>query len=300
MLRIDPNNTPLPKIHATLQGSIGPRPIAFASTVDKEGNPNLSPFSFFNVFGINPTTLIFSPSRRGRDNTTKHTYENLKEVPEVVINVVNYNIVEQMSLSSTEYPLGINEFIKAGFTPVQSEKIKPARVKESPVQFECKVREIIKTGDQGGAGNLVICEILLIHLSESVLNEKGTIDPHKIDLVGRLGGDYYCRASRDAIFEVEKPLQKLGIGIDQLPDEIKFSKQLSGNELGRLGNIEKLPSREDLETIKNTNEVKKILHDFTGEDSKMQLMNYAKSLIEAKRPEEALQVLMICFNINPI
>ena len=209
MIKIDPKNTAIPAVHQTLLGAIGPRPIAFASTVDADGNPNLSPFSFFNVFGVNPTTLIFSPSRKGRDNTTKHTYENLKEVPEVVINVVNYNMVQQTSLSSTEYPKGVNEFVKAGFTPIPSEMVIPARVKESPVQFECKVREIIETGDQGGAGNLVICEILLIHIDKSVLDDNGNIDPHKIDLVGRMGGDYYCRASGDAVFIVAKPLQKI-------------------------------------------------------------------------------------------
>lgn len=297
MIKIEPNNTPLPRIHATLQGSIGPRPIAFASTIDNEGNPNLSPFSFFNVFGINPTTLIFSPSRRGRDNTTKHTFENLKEVPEVVINVVNYDMVEQMSLSSTEYPQGVNEFEKAGFTPVQSEMIKPDRVKESPVQFECKVREIIETGDQGGAGNLVICEILMIHLNESILNDSGSIDPHKIDLVGRLGGDYYCRASGDAIFEVEKPLQKLGIGIDQLPDKIKHSKHLSGNELGKLGNIERLPSNKDMKCMKEYLMAEKVILDSSENDK--QLFHYAKELIKNNKPEKALQVLMIHQNIKP-
>lgn len=242
MLRIDPSETPHSKTHKYLLGAVAPRPIAFASTVDSLGNHNLSPFSFFNAFGVNPTTLIFSPSRRGRDNTTKHTYQNLKEVPEVVINVVTYNMVEQMSLASTEYPKGVNEFIKSGFTPLQSEMVKPHRVKESPVQFECKVRQIIETGDQGGAGNLVICEILMIHVDESILNEQGDIDPHKIDLVGRLGGDFYCRASGDAVFTVKKPLQKLGIGVDQLPETARLSKILTGNDLGMLGNIEVLPN----------------------------------------------------------
>lgn len=293
MIKIDPSDSPLPKIHNTLQGSIGPRPIAFASTVDKEGNPNLSPFSFFNVFGINPTTLIFSPSRRGRDNTTKHTYENLKEVPEVVINVVNYNMVEQMSLSSTEYPQGVNEFVKAGFTPIQSEMIKPARVKESPVQFECKVREVIETGKQGGAGNLVICEILLIHLNESVLDEKGSIDPHKIDLVGRLGGDYYCRASGNAIFEVEKPLQKLGIGIDQLPGKIKHSKHLTGNELGKLGNIEKIPSDLELENMKEFLISENVFKNVNKDENQVVLMDLAKKLLSENKVKNALKVLML-------
>lgn len=292
-MKIDPKNTPIPRVHGTLLSSIGPRPIAFASTVDKDGRPNLSPFSFFNVFGVNPTTLIFSPSRKGRDNTTKHTYENLKEVPEVVINVVNYNMVEQASLSSTEYPKGVNEFVKAGLTPIPSEKIKPSRVKESPVQFECKVREIIETGDQGGAGNLVICEILLIHVDGSVLDDKGNIDPHKIDLVGRMGGDYYCRASGDAVFIVEKPLQKLGIGIDLLPEYIKHSAYLSGNDLGKLGNIETLPSAEEIKEFKDSKSYQKIKVMLEkASDNERAVFYYAKSLLEQSKVKEALKILM--------
>ncbi len=293
MITIDPKTTAVPTVHKTLLGAVGPRPIAFASTVDAEGKPNLSPFSFFNVFGVNPTTLIFSPSRKGKDNTTKHTYENLKEVPEVVINVVNYNMVEQMSLSSTEYAKGVNEFVKAGFTPVPSERIKPARIKESPAQFECKVREIIETGDQGGAGNLVICEILLIHINESVLDDKGSIDPHKIDLVGRMGGDYYCRASGEAVFMVEKPLQKLGIGIDQLPDYIKNSEYLSGNDLGKLGNIETLPFIEEINSYKKSESFQKLNAMFAKTNNEKQAVYYyAKNLLEQKKVLEALKILM--------
>lgn len=293
MIKIDPQSTAVPAVHKTLLGAIGPRPIAFASTVDTNGNPNLSPFSFFNVFGVNPTTLIFSPSRKGRDNTTKHTYDNLKEVPEVVINVVNYNMVEQMSLSSTEYPKGIDEFEKAGFTPVPSERIKPARVKESPVQFECKVRDIIETGDQGGAGNLVICEILIIHVDESVLDENGNIDPHKIDLVGRMGGDYYCRASGDAVFTVAKPLQIMGIGIDQLPGYIKNSIFLSGNDLGKLGNIETLPSAAEINTYKNSESFHKLKAMLAkASDEEQTLYYYAKNLLEQSKVEDAIKVLM--------
>lgn len=293
MITIDPKTTAVPTVHKTLLGAVGPRPIAFASTVDAEGKPNLSPFSFFNVFGVNPTTLIFSPSRKGKDNTTKHTYENLKEVPEVVINVVNYNMVEQMSLSSTEYAKGVNEFVKAGFTPVPSERIKPARIKESPAQFECKVREIIETGDQGGAGNLVICEILLIHINESVLDDKGSIDPHKIDLVGRMGGDYYCRASGEAVFMVEKPLQKLGIGIDQLPDYIKNSEYLSGNDLGKLGNIETLPFIEEINSYKKSESFHKLNAMFAKTNNEKQAVYYyAKNLLEQKKVLEALKILM--------
>jgi len=287
MIQFDPQNTPIPKIHQTLLGAVAPRPIAFASTMDKDGNPNLSPFSFYNAFGVNPTTLIFSPSRRGRDNTTKHTYENLKEVPEVVINAVNYNIVEQMSLSSTEYPQGVNEFIKAGLSPIPSEKIKPFRVKESPVQFECKVRDIIETSNTGGAANLVICEILLIHIDESILDEKGIIDPNKIDLVGRLGGDYYCRTSGDSIFKVEKPLQKLGIGIDQLPSYIKNSEYLTGNELGKLGNIESLPREEEIAAFINQPEFASL------RDLNEQLVyDQVKQLLSDNKVLEAIKLMM--------
>ena len=247
MLRIDPKDISVPKMHGYLLGAVSPRPIAFASTVDKEGNVNLSPFSFFNCFGANPPILVFSPARRGRDNTTKHTYENVLEVDEVVINIVNYAMVEQMSLSSTEYPKGVNEFEKAGFTPIASEKIKPPRVKEAPVSFECKVIEVKSLGDQGGAGNLVICEVLLAHINEDILDDNGFIDPFKMDAVARMGGNWYCRANGDALFEIEKPLTTLGIGIDKIPAEIRNSDILTGNDLGRLGNVEQLPSKEEID-----------------------------------------------------
>jgi len=204
-MQIDPKDIAIPRLQQMITGAVAPRPIAFASTIDKEGNPNLSPFSFFNAFGVNPTTLIFSPSRRGRDNTTKDTYENIKEVPEVVISVVTKDIVEKANLSSAEFPKGVNEFIEAGFTMLPSDKVSPFRVKESPVQFECKVRQLIETGDQGGAGNLVICEILMIHIDDNVLDENGFIDPHKIRLVGRLGSDHYVDAFGPAIFDLKKP-----------------------------------------------------------------------------------------------
>ncbi len=242
MLTINPKEIPFAKMHSYLLGAVTPRPIAFASTVDKAGNVNLSPFSFFNCFGANPPILIFSPARRGRDNTTKHTYENVREVSEVVINVVNYSMVQQTSLASTEFPKGVNEFIKAGFTQVPSTLVKPPRVGEAPIAMECKVLQIIQTGDQGAAGNLVICEIVLMHIHESVLDAEGKIDPWKLDAVARLGGDYYCRVQGDMIFKVPKPLDKVGIGIDQLPDTIRNSKILTGNDLGMLANIEKLPS----------------------------------------------------------
>jgi flavin reductase (DIM6/NTAB) family NADH-FMN oxidoreductase RutF len=236
-----PSELSTSQLHAYLLGAIAPRPICFASTIDADGNPNLSPFSFFNVFGSKPPILIFSPARRVRDNTIKHTLENAIATKEVVINVVNYAIVQQMSLSSCEYPKGSNEFIKAGLTPIPSQIVKPFRVKESPAQFECKVLEVKETGTEGGAGNLIICEVVMLHLNNDVLNEQQQIDPHKIDLVARMGGDYYCRASGDAIFKVAKPNLNLGMGIDALPDMVKQSHVLSGNHLGQLGNVAQMP-----------------------------------------------------------
>lgn len=293
MTTIDPLQTSVPHVHRTLLGAVGPRPIAFASTIDKEGNPNLSPFSFFNAFGANPATLVFSPSRRGRDNTTKDTFNNLKEVPEVVINAVNFSIVQQMSLASTEYPRGVNEFIKSGLTPVPSVRVKPFRVKESPVQMECRVRDIIETGQEGGAGNLVICDVLLIHVNDDVLDENGMIDPAKIDLVGRLGGDYYCRASGDSLFIVEKPIKKLGIGIDALPDRIKHSKYLSGNDLGKLGNIEALPTEDEIESLNQDAALKKLISEGKGKDERERLVTgLAKKHLENNQAEEALKLLL--------
>lgn len=251
MKTFDPNNIGNQQLNILLLGSVAPRPIAFASTVDKDGNPNLSPFSFFNAFGVNPTTLIFSPSRRNRDASTKHTYQNIKEVPEVVINIVNYDMVEQVNLASAEYPKGINEFSKAGFTAVASEKIRPFRVLESPVQYECKVRQVIETGDGAGAANLIVCEVVQLHVNESILDDQGRIDPDKIRLVGRMGGDYYIKAFGEGLFKVAKPLKNLGIGIDQLPEKIKKSIYLNGNELGLLGNTEKVPGADDITAFIN-------------------------------------------------
>lgn len=244
---INPKEIPAAKMHGYLLGAVAPRPIAFASTIDKEGNVNLSPFSFFNCFGANPPILVFSPARRGRDNTTKHSYENVLEVPEVVINIVNHSMVQQSSLASVEYPKGVNEFVKAGFTQVPSSMVKPPRVGESPVSFECKVLQVIPTGDKGAAGNLVICEVVLAHIKDEVLDADGRIDPFKLDAVARMGGDWYCRAQGEALFKVPKPLDKIGIGIDQLPAVIRNSKILTGNDLGMLGNIERIPvTRKDL------------------------------------------------------
>nr|WP_314545351.1 flavin reductase family protein [uncultured Empedobacter sp.] len=224
--------------------AISPRPICFASTVDKDGNVNLSPFSFFNMMGQNPPICVFSPLRKMRDGSTKHTLENVWEHPECVINIVNYNMVQQQSLASVEYPKGVNEFVKAGFTELPSELVKPPRVAESPIQFECKVREVISVTDQPGAANLVIAEIVRMHVQEDLLDENDKVSPYDLDLVARMGGDYYCRVIPESIFEVEKPTRTIGLGIDQLPDEVKNSNYLTGNNLGQLGNVEKLPTDE--------------------------------------------------------
>ncbi|MCB0409655.1 MAG: flavin reductase family protein [Flavobacteriales bacterium] len=252
MLSINPKEIPVPKLHHYLLGAVGPRPIAFASTIDKNGNRNLSPFSFFNVFSANPPIMVFSPARSGRTGETKNTFDNAKETHEVVINIVNYDIVQQMSLSSTEYPDGVNEFEKSGLTPIASDIVKPYRVKESPVQFECKVNDIIELGEGGGAGNLIICEVVKIHINEKVLDENGMIDQHKIDLVSRMGGNWYCRADKNSMFEIQKPITTIGIGVDQIPEEIRNSKVLTGNDLGLLGSVEAIPTEEEVNNYNAT------------------------------------------------
>lgn len=246
MLTINPKDIEVRQLHRYLLGAIGPRPIAFASTIDANGVPNLSPFSFFNVFSANPPIMIFSPARSGRTGATKNTLDNVKEIREVVINVVNHDIVQQMSLSSSPYDSSIDEFVKAGLTPVASEEIKPFRVKESPVQFECKVNEIVELGQNGGAGNLVICEVVKIHINEAVLDENGMIDQHKIDLVSRMGGNWYCRADKNSMFEIQKPITTIGIGVDQIPEDIRNSSILSGNDLGLLGSVEAIPTEQEV------------------------------------------------------
>ncbi|MEK0422451.1 MAG: hypothetical protein RLZ95_361 [Bacteroidota bacterium] len=228
-------------IQKYLQYAIAPRPICFASTIDLEGNVNLSPFSFFNLFSMNPPICIFSPSRRVRDNTTKHTLENIKQVPECVINIVNYEMVQQMSLASCDYPKGTNEFIKAGFTAMPSELVKPPRVAESPIQLECLVQEVISLGENAGSGNLVIALIKKMHISETVLDDQNNIDQAKLDLVARLGGDWYARITEENLFKVEKPNTKLGIGFDQLPLGIVNSILLTNNEKAQLANVNILP-----------------------------------------------------------
>jgi flavin reductase (DIM6/NTAB) family NADH-FMN oxidoreductase RutF len=246
MLSINPKDLEIPQLHRYLLGAIGPRPIAFASTIDADGIPNLSPFSFFNVFSANPPIMVFSPARSGRTGATKNTLDNVKNVKEVVINVVNHDIVQQMSLASSPYDASIDEFVKAGLTPVASELIKPFRVKESPVQFECKVNEIIELGQNGGAGNLVICEVVKIHINEDVLDAIGMIDQYKIDLVSRMGGNWYCRADKNSMFEIQKPITTIGIGVDQIPTEIRNSTILTSNDLGLLGSVEAIPTQEEV------------------------------------------------------
>ncbi|MGZ3921024.1 MAG: flavin reductase family protein [Bacteroidia bacterium] len=283
MLTLDPKDLTVPALQKYLQNAIAPRPVCFASTVSKNGEPNLAPFSFFNLFSSNPPIAIFSPAYSGRTGAPKDTLLNVREVPECVINVVNYDMVHQASLASSPFEKGVNEFEKAGFTPVPSDLVKPARVKESPVQLECKVIEIKELGKQGGAGNLVICEIIRIHVSESVLNDAKQIDTHKIDLVARMGDNWYCRANGDALFEVQKPITTIGIGFDQIPGEIRNSKVLTGNNLGLLGSVEHLPSDEEIK------EYKKNISGFSSDEEKHK---YAKALLEANKVKEAWMVLL--------
>ncbi len=288
MISIDPKDVSSAKLQGYLQSAVGPRPIAFASTIDKNGVPNLSPFSFFNIFSANPPILIFSPARRVRDNTIKHTLVNAEATREVVINVVNFDIVQQTSLSSSEYPDGVNEFVKAGFTAIPSETVKPYRVAQSPVQFECKVNEIISLGTQGGAGNLVICEILKMHISESVLDENGNIDPFKIDLVSRMGGNWYSRANQ-GLFEVAKPITTLGIGVDQIPNFVKESAIFDGNDLGKLGNIEALPTTEEINIfVKQNFAVKGVL----SSDDQLKQFKKAKEYLDQNDVDSAWKVLL--------
>ena len=293
MLTIDPKEIPVPKLHHYLLGAIGPRPIAFASTIDANGNDNLAPFSFFNVFSANPPIMIFSPARSGRTNETKDTYNNVKVIPEVVINVVNYDIVQQMSLASSPFSPEISEFEKAGFTALDSDTIRPKRVAESPVQFECKVIEVKELGDQGGAGNLVICEVTKIHINEAVLDENGSIDQHKIDLVSRMGGNWYCRADKNSMFEITKPITTVGIGFDQLPEDILKSNILTGNDLGQLAGIEQLPNETDVNEFKLI-ELSDLFVSLEDEPAQLEkaLHSKAKELLKENKLEEAWMTLL--------
>ncbi|NKI30663.1 flavin reductase family protein [Croceivirga thetidis] len=278
---IDPNSISQPELHSILLTAVAPRPICFASTVDTNGNVNLSPYSFFNVFSSAPPVMIFSPSRSGRDGSLKHTHLNIREVPEVVINVVNHQIVEQMSLSSTAYAKGVNEFEKSGLTEVASDLVKPPRVGEAPVSFECTVREIIELAETPGAGNLIIVEVKRIHLNETYVTN-GSLDTEKLDLVGRMGGSWYIKANGDALFEIPKPLRSKGIGVDALPQGIRESAILTGNNLGRLGNLEELSTATEIEIVAKQYPI----------SSKSKLHEKAKQLLESGNSKEAMALLM--------
>jgi flavin reductase (DIM6/NTAB) family NADH-FMN oxidoreductase RutF len=288
---IDPNSISTQELHQLLLTAVAPRPIAFASTVDKDGNVNLSPFSFFNVFSANPPILIFSPARKAKDNTTKHTYENVKEVKEVVINIVNFPMVEQMSLSSTEYDKGVNEFIKSGFTPIASDKIKPPRVAEAPVSFECIVDNVIELGTEGGAGNLIISRVVNIHIRDEYKGHDGLLDTEKLDLVARMGGNWYTRATKESLFEIPKPIYSKGIGVDGLPKHARNSNVLTGNDLGRLGNMATKPSIDSIEDCKNTQELIAILNTSGIEEKHAKLHRLAKIHLDKADVEKALTVL---------
>lgn len=257
-MKVNPKDVSTAQFHGLFLGVVAPRPIAFVSSVDKEGNVNLAPYSFFNAFSANPPTMIFSPARSVRDNTTKHTLQNVEEHQEVVINIVNYDMVQQMSLASTAYEKGVNEFVKAGLTEVSSEMVKPPRVGESPASFECKVTRVIHLGQEGGAGNLIFCEVLLAHFDDKILDENQKVNPYKLDAVARMGGNWYCRANYDALFEVAKPLARRGMGVDQLPEHIRNSTILTGNDLGKLGNTENYPTMEAIEAFAKRDEMKQL------------------------------------------
>lgn len=293
MLSLDPKELTVQRLHQLLLGAVGPRPIAFASTIDESGRPNLAPFSFFNVFSANPPILVFSPARSGRTGQTKDTFNNAKAIPEVVINVVNYPMVHQMSLASSPYAPGIDEFVKAGFTPIASDKIKPFRVAEAPVQFECKIQQIIELGQDGGAGNLIICEVVQLHIQENLLTENGLIDQHKIDLVARMGADWYCHANSQSMFEIKKPITTCGIGYDALPQDIKSSQILSANNLGQLAGIEALPNETDVNEYKLL-ELSTLFLELEHDAAALEqaLHKRAQELLNANQLEEAWLTLL--------
>ena len=295
---IDPTNISQQELHGLLLTAVAPRPICFASTIDAKGNVNLSPFSFFNVFSSNPPLMIFSPARSGRDNTLKHTHQNIKEVPEVVINIVNHAMVEQMSLASTAYEKGVNEFIKAGFTQVASDLVKPPRVGEAPVAFECRVREVIELSNTPGSGNLVLAEVKRIHLIKDYLTD-GKLDTEKLDLVGRMGSSWYVKANGNALFEIPKPIKTQGIGIDALPEGIRKSDVLSGNNLGRLGNLETLPTPEEILAIQNDDEIKMMAKKLDGDHKKHknQLHWLAQKILEEGDTKKAMTILVHAENL---
>ena len=293
MLTIDPIELGNPKAHHYLLGAVGPRPICFASTIDSKGNRNLAPFSFFNVFSSNPPVAIFSPARSGRTGKQKDTYNNVKQVSEVVINLVNYNMVEQMSLSSSPYQPNVDEFIKSGFTPIASETIRPYRVKESPVQMECDVFNIMELGENGGAGNLIMCKIKKIHIQDDILDNNNMIDQHKIDLVSRMGGNWYCRSDKNSMFEITKPITTCGIGFDNIPDEILNSSILSGNDLGKLGGIEQLPNETEVNEYELT-DLSELFIEYEDNQKQLELVLHqkAKSMLNEDLLEEAWKTLL--------
>ena len=293
MASFTPSEMSIPEVHGFLLTAVSPRPIAFASTVDKEGNSNLAPFSFFNVFSSRPPVMIFSPARSGRTGKTKDTLNNVLEVPEVVINIVNYPMVHQMSLASSPYAPDVNEFEKAGFTPVASETIKPFRVKESPAQFECTVREVISLGDHGGAGQLVIAEVQRFHIHDDLVTPEGKLDPIKLDAVARNGANWYTRANAETMFEVTKPITTIGIGLDQIPEDIRSSHILSGNDLGQLGNVEELPNETDVNEYKLI-DLSEVFMDLEDEPAKLEqtLHQRAKDLLAEGKVDEAWKTLL--------
>jgi flavin reductase (DIM6/NTAB) family NADH-FMN oxidoreductase RutF len=293
---IDASSLTPAEMQGYLHYAIAPRPICFASTINKNGEVNLSPFSFFNVFSINPPICVFSPASRARDNTTKHTLENVLEVPECVINIVNYDMVQQAYLTSIDYPKGVNEFSKAGFTELASETVKPPRVAESTVQLECVVNDVISLGKNGGAGNLVIAEVKRIHINEDILDANGQIDPHKIDLVARLGGDWYCRVTSDNLFKIAKPIDNagIGIGVNAFPEEVKNSSVLTGNNLGLLGLVKTLPSDDEVAAFSKTDEMKELLDATTDSHTRtIRLHLKARHLLDNGRVMDAWKVLLM-------
>jgi len=294
---IDPKSIPIPELHGYLLGSVAPRPIGFVSTIDQAGKVNLSPFSFFNAFSVNPPILIFSPALRVRDKTPKHSLENVQDHPEVVVNIVSYAMVQQMSLSSTEYEKGVNEFIKSGFTEVPSQKVKPPRVGEAPVAFECKVQNVIPLGEEGGAGNLVVSEIVLVHIKDEILDGAGQIDPVKMDPVARLGGDWYARVN-EQLFQVPKPLRNKGVGVNQIPAKIRESNIFDGNDLGKLGNVENLPSALEVKEFRDSGEIQEAILRFQNDPESLedQLFLKAKEFISSGEIDKAWKTLLAVSN----
>lgn len=292
MLSINPKEIPTPDLHQYMIGAISPRPIAFVSTIDADGTPNVAPYSFFNAFSSNPPIVVFSSNRKVRGNTTKDTLKNVEESGECVINIVNYNMVYQMSLASVEYPADVSEFAKSGLTPIPSDIVKPFRVQESPVQMECKVKEIIKLGTEGGAGNLIICEVVRIHIQEGILSEKGRIDPYKADLVARMGRHYYCRVIPESIFELPQPVNIIGMGVDSLPQNIRLSHVLTGNNLAQLASEVAIPTEAACEEVRTDERVINILAG-NSQDREKHLHQYAQELLANKEVAKAWKVLLV-------